>query len=270
MNIKLVEDGVRVIARFGWIRAFELGLFLYPSVNTSQDVRRTMTRRVILDLKRLQLVEERVLLGGSEALYLTKKGAVFAEEVWEVGVLMAPPRFQARDWQHDCYVAQMAYAVTLGNLGKIVTEKQIISSEPTGRRRPDGLVMLYDSWFLIEVENARKSGANLRNQAHRIAQATRGEIEYCDRQISGAMVFYPVNVPGVNHRTRLINALHDVGIQDGVGPYLQLIGFEVRSRRHAISRLTVNKHGLVFSALNVELGLPEAIHTGQSRGPKCE
>lgn len=270
MDAQIVERAVRIVSRFGWIRAYEMGLLLFPSVGMNPDSRRTMTRRIISWLKRMDYVVGVLLLGGSEALYLTKAGAGFARELWEEGALDAPPKFQARDWQHDCYVAQMLYASTAGNLGRLVTEHQIIQWEPSGTRRPDGLVMLYDSWLIVEVEHSRKSGVHMRNQVHRIASAIRGELEYCDRRVHGALVFYPSNMPGISHRTRLVNALSDVGIEGGVGPYLQLIGFQVRSQRHAIAKLITQRDGLIFSALQVEEGLPEPVRTGQKRGPRYD
>lgn len=265
-----IELTIRVVSRFGWIRAHELGFYLYPDVRANPDSRRTMTRRVIGRLKEMSLIEGVILFGGSEALYLTKAGAAFARELWEEGALDAPPKFQARDWQHDCYVAQMLYASTTGNLGRLVTEHQIIQWEPSGTRRPDGLVMLYDSWFIVEVEHSRKSGVHMRNQAQRIGSAIRGELEFCGRRVYGALVFYPCNMPGISHRTRLVNALSDVGIEGGVGPYLQLIGYPIRSQRHAIAKLTTQKDGLIFSTLQVEVGLPEPVKTGQKRGPRSD
>lgn len=268
MDVQVIEKAIRIIARFGWIRAYEMSLFLFPDVGMNPDSRRTMGRRIVSRLKELDYVVGVLLFGGSEALYLTKAGAGFARELWEDGALDAPPKFLARDWQHDCYVAQMLYSATIGNLGRLVTERQIIQYEPSGTRRPDGLIMLYDSWVLVEVEHSRKSGVHMRNQAQRIASAIRGELEFCGRRVHGALVFYPCNMPGISHRTRLVNALNDAGIEGGVGPYLQLIGYPIRSQRHAIAKLTTQKDGLIFSTLQVEVGLPEPVKTGQRRGPR--
>lgn len=269
-NHVTLEKAIRVISRFGWVRAQELGLYLYPEITTNPDSRRTMTRRAIAHLREMGFIEGRILIGGSEALFLTKAGCQFAAELGEYSMVTVPARFAAKDWKHDCFSRQMLYAESAGNLDRIVTEHQISLYEGAGRRRPDGLVMTMGEWFVVEIEHSRKSGFHLRAQTRRIADAIGGGLEYCGLPISGALIFYPRNIPGVCHRTRLVNALHDVCIPENVGPALQMIGFDIQSKTHAIARLSVSKDRYVLSAMEIELGLPAEVKTGQRRGPRAE
>lgn len=270
MNADRLAIAVRTIARFGWIRGPELSLFVYPSAQLSSDVRRTVSSRLVNALKDAGMVDAVPLYRRGEALFLSALGAEFASELCEGRALRAPAVFEARDWRHDCLAAQMIWAETRGDLSRVVTEYQLVQSEPRAMRRPDGLVNVMDYWFLVEVEHSRKSGPSLREQAKRIALATRGELTYAGRRISGAIVYYPVNLAGINHRTRLVNALNDAGIEATIGPHLQLVGFQLASAADARARLVVQRDHRLLSALQVEVGLPEPIYTGQRRGPRTE
>lgn len=259
---------IKLLARFGWLRAHELGLFLYPAPGASIHSRRTITRRAINWLKETKQVDSRKLPGGSEAIFLTARGANFAQELGEAPFKFFHLRTVASDWKHDCYVAQMLYAMSGGNIDRVVTEFQILSIDGPNVKRPDGLIYFNNQWHLVEVENARKSGPHLRHQAVRVERALLDSADYVGHDITGAALCYPTNTTGINHRTRLVNSLHITDLRGTDAPNLMLIGFNISSPAHAIVSLTTQQDQFIHTTLKIERGLPPEVPTGQQRGPR--
>lgn len=261
-----ITTAIILLARFGWLRSFELGLFLYPKITANEQSRRTIARRVISQLKRQKHVETYRLPSGGEAIFLSRAGVSLAQDLGEKYTKPFHPRVISSSWRHDCYVAQMIFSAAGGELDNFVTEFQLFNGDGPPMGRPDALVFWRDRWLLLETENSRKSGNNLRRQALRVADVVRNGNIYAGREVNGALLTYPVNVDCVNHRTRLVNSLHDTDLKNGDYHNLIFAGFQISNPTHAIARLTLKVGKFMCSAFNTEIGLPDEIPTGQKRG----
>lgn len=261
-------QAIRLISNFGELSASDLALLLYCEIEQNEASRRTMTRRIITELKESGYVKHKKLPSGAELFYLSPKGSKLASEI---GCEYAKPNMTdetSSAWKHDSYVVQVICAITGANPDNFITEHQLISEFGIVDDRPDGLVKFRDEWHILEVENARKSGKNMRKQVDRVKRALNGEIQYAGIKVIGAIICYPSNIPSITHRTRLINAMHkDRDIND-LNNNLILVGFKVANFTHARINLISKIDEFSLSALSVEFGLPDRVPTGQLIGKR--
>lgn len=256
-------EAIRSISNFGELCASDLALLVYPDIDFSEASRRTLIRRVISSLKKSGYVKFKKLSSGADLFYLSRSGSNLANQI---GCEFSKPNLTnetSSAWKHDSYAAQMIYAITGGNPDNFITEHQLISEYGVIDDRPDGVVKFRDQWYLLEIENARKSGQNMRNQVNRIKKSLNGYYKFDEINIIGSIICYPSNFEGINHRTRLINALHQDKDIDDRNIDLILVGFKVKNVTHARIDFISEINEIKLSKLKIEFGLPSKVRTGQ-------
>lgn len=191
---------MRWIARFGWLRARELGSLLWPKAASAAkkslpDDAKAQNQRIMANavIKRLQdqrLIIQRALpkLAGN-AIVLSAKGARLLN-TYQIKARPGDSWGRAQDrtwtapsqWQHELLTAIiLVRAVYYGY--DIKTELELRSDNPGQTKYPDGLIrsvltdrtphLILTQW--LEVESADKSGAKLQRLTSYLLKVQRGE-----------------------------------------------------------------------------------------------
>lgn len=227
-------DGLRNVHDFGWLRAAELGLLMWPENKTSA----VSASRVIRSWIKRELVTERVLPDrAGVAVVLAKKGVqLLAEHGYEAstgsswgtareGVWMPPS-----SWRHDLIATGVLCQLT--KLGwDVLPEAALLRAPKKPIKIPDGLARPpasednpSPSWHWLEVEHAHKSGKRLKAMANALYLAAQGGIKAVDSiEAKGALVAYTDVLTKVGHEihhgTRVMTA---VDAEAKVGDHLTI------------------------------------------------
>ena len=198
--------GLTSIHRFGWIRQRELGHILWPASKSSHVMGAQLCRRWV---NRGMVLERRLELNHGNAFILSKLGAdwllanagVNATSDTKSGYFTeqkepkpgAKPK--AKIWspcvtfRHDLLAASFL-TQRIGAGRRVITELEIQRATPNRPgKRPDGLLRTEDGkWLWVEVENAKKSGEDLRLLANAMIAACRGENFDASIKLDGAIL----------------------------------------------------------------------------------
>jgi phenylpyruvate tautomerase PptA (4-oxalocrotonate tautomerase family) len=189
-DIKRLNDemGLTAIAKFGWLRAREIGNVLWPN-NPSRNV---AGARIIRRWKKEKLVIERKLPDGfGSAFVLSKRGAEFVDMETKYGdendVISGKKIgdhieqiegvwIPTRSWRHDL-LANGFLTLAMGHGAEVFSELELRREDPHARKFPDGLYRTDSDaaqglgFWAIEVERSGKFSTNARALAAEIVEA---------------------------------------------------------------------------------------------------
>lgn len=216
--------GLSFLHQFGWLRTCELGKLMWPDIASC----RQSADRLARDWLARRLVIARDLPGGAgRALVLATAGvrllaehSVAAISGKDLGKLTGdggwlPPL----TWRHDILAAGVL--CELHRQGFTVhPEAELRRSADLGAKIPDGIAVRGAETLWVEIENARKSGPEMRKLATALCLAATGcAPAVAGFKATGALVGY---VPGVldergyalSHQQRVRRAIQLVGRTD--------------------------------------------------------
>lgn len=171
---------LRLIGRYTWLRATELGRLLYPGQLHSRKYAEKNLRKLLA----MRYVVARRLPGkdAGTAFVLATRGAQFLND-WNAGQGYAyragtdwgsaadgvwePPR----SWRHDL-IATGVLACLKERGSDVFPEPMLRHSVPNAEKHPDGLVVGNQAAAWLEVENARKSGRNIDQLVRALVRAS--------------------------------------------------------------------------------------------------
>lgn len=219
--------GLTLLHNFGWLRAPELGLFMWPETATKHN----MACRVVASWERRGLVLTRPLPDmAGKAVFLSAAGArllraesdVDAVSGKDIGTRTPSGWLPPATWRHDVLAAGV-----LGQLARrgceVLAEPQLRRMESKPAKWPDGLVKLPPTateptrWAWLEVEQSRKSGPQMKAMAqalHRVCSPL--GVSFAGRHVTCVLVAYPDAVFNefghrLDHPRRVENAIAEAG-----------------------------------------------------------
>lgn len=229
--------GLTAIAKFGWLRPYEVGNVLWPQNKT----RRIAAERIMRQWLREGLLIERTLpYGFGSAFLLSHLGAEFVnyeteyghehvvrsgkkigDHIRQVGSSWVP----SHNWRHDL-LSSGFLTLVMGFGGRVVSELELRRESGGKGKIPDGLYStdtLRDEWVAVETERAGKWSISARFIAKSIVNTALQETQVCGRLVRGTVVLYedPASRhlddeyrPIVNHLSRIARRCNSI-IPDG-------------------------------------------------------
>lgn len=169
-----------VIARFGWLRATELGRLMFRENPHGRKYAEKLIRKLVT----LKLVIPRPLpgRGAGFAYVLSSQGAAQLNQ-WYSGGYTSGKDWGSTDggvwrppasWRHDLIaIGVLSHLAAEGF--EVYPERFLRWHAPDARKHPDGLITDHEHKcsYWLEVEHSRKSGANLRALAEALILAYR-------------------------------------------------------------------------------------------------
>lgn len=192
-------QGLFFLHQFTWLRTFELGKLMWPDISSSRQSADRLARGWLAR----RLVIARDLPGGAgRALVLATAGVrlladqgVVAVSGKDIGKLTdgggwSPPS----TWRHDLLATGIL--CELHRQGFVIhPEAELRRSADLGVKIPDGICVRGQQVLWLEVENARKTGPEMRKLATAVCLAATGSaLAVAGFKATGALVGY---VPGV-------------------------------------------------------------------------
>jgi len=163
-------DSLRLADRLGWLNASVLAYAFWPKAPS----RRKYAERLLATLvKRGWFKPHKMPFRQPSCYTATKTG----QRQWALGEYAQPSDMKIKlpgaTYQHDTRAASVLLYLAGGDLAQVIFDHEI--STPEGRKRPDGILLdtenLQKGWWL-EVENARKTGPNMRRQVADMIEIT--------------------------------------------------------------------------------------------------
>ncbi|WP_198552398.1 hypothetical protein, partial [Macromonas nakdongensis] len=233
------------IARFGWLRAIELGRFVYPNDTHGRKYAEKLLRKLV----QLRYVLPRKLpgVGAGSAYVVAARGAAWlnanavgsnernahAEEDdyyrdgtnWgrsDKNGVWSPPL----SWEHDLLATGVLSLFWQQGAVDVVSERELLRMVPNASKHADGLAVTKDQhgrlqtvW--LEVERSRKSGENLNAMLKAIVAAQRGTpvTDYPGLPpVRHGMIAVPEMCQdergySLNHQQRILNRLTKIGVK---------------------------------------------------------
>lgn len=210
-DIKRLNDemGLTALAKFGWLRAREIGNVLWPN-NPSRNV---AGARIIRRWKKEKLVIERKLPDGfGPAFVLSKRGADFVDMETKYGdendvvsgkkigdhIEQAEDGtwIPTRSWRHDL-LANGFLTLAMGHGADVFSELELRRDDPRAKKYPDGLYRSdadlaqgFNDFWAIEVERSGKWSKNARALAESIVEARHTGYEIAGKFVAQTVVLF--------------------------------------------------------------------------------
>lgn len=235
------------IARFGWLRAIELGRFVYPNDTHGRKYSEKLLRKLV----QLRYVLPRKLpgVGAGTAFVVAARGAAWLnsnvvgsnarnahpeeDDYYRDGTnwgrtnkdgVWSPPL----SWEHDLLATGVLSLFWQQGAEDVVSERELLRMVPNVKdnKHADGLAVTKDphgqlQTVWLEVERSRKSGENLDAMLKAIVSAQRGT-PVTDYPGLPPMKHGMIAVPqacqdergySLNHQQRILNRLAKVGVK---------------------------------------------------------
>lgn len=189
------------IHRFGWLRASEIGRFMWPGSKNSERLASRLTAR--MEEKNLafsrDLPDKKSLawLLGSAGVEILAAHGISASHGKNVKFPLS--------WIHDIYSHQALFHLfCLAKFeGKeFKTERELRQQIGNNGKVPDALIKVGENlWMWLEVERQKKNGEALTSQTKAIVAAARMK-KWDQFQLAGAIIACPVNFtnPATGHK----------------------------------------------------------------------
>ena len=214
-DIRLENDslGLIAIAKFGWLRAREIGNVLWPTNQTRHTAGARITRRWV---KEKLVLERQLPRGFGTAFVLSKKGADFVNFETEYAQEMDPVEsgkkigdhieqvdgswIPTRSWRHDLLACGFL-TIAMGKGADVYSELEMRRVAERGHANkkgdkglkiPDGIFKAEnsDEWSAIEVERSGKWSNKARSLAREIVDAGTGGIIVLGKKVTRTIIVY--------------------------------------------------------------------------------
>jgi hypothetical protein len=234
------------IARFGWLRATELGRFIYLNDIYSRKYAEKLLRKLVA----LRYVVPRKLpgSGAGTAFVLSSRGADWLnahstekdEDYYKEGTNWGraenggwmPPA----SWMHDLIVAGIMSILPEKGAKRVFSELELRRMVPNATKHPDGIFIIKDKndeeqgvW--LEVERSRKTGKNAEMTIMAVLKAQRGipVTKYPELSpITHGIIAIPNQIIDergytINHKERIINKAKQIKLSSPITLQIMII-----------------------------------------------
>lgn len=245
--------GLRNLHEFGWLRANELGLLLWPenssnAVAASRVIRSWISRQLVLPRKLPDRAGIAVVLSRKGVQFLAEHGVEASTgTAWGKtieGQWQPPP-----SWRHDLLAAGVLCSLSAQGW-EVLPEAMLLRLPSKPPKLPDGLAkppateqQPDPKWHWVEVENAHKSGKRMQELAKALYLAAKGEIKPVGAiYATAAMVAY-TDVQtraghSINHGQRVMTA---IDAETDPGERISVVHAYATLRGHSISSLELKQ-----------------------------
>lgn len=216
---------LRFVHLFGFLRIVELGTLMKPHTATSLEAGARLARSLI---ERHLVLSRRLPEGAGQALVLATGGVrllaehgIHAASGKSIGQTVCEHWIPPATWKHDL-LAHGVLSELFRRGYQVIPEAEIRRRAGSIAKLPDGLVRApgnEGTWHWLEVENARKSGPNMKRLADAITAVSARQVEVCGiRPIGCMLVFWRNSVDErghrLNHRDRVSKAVASIARSD--------------------------------------------------------
>ena len=197
----------------GWLRATELGAFIWPK-NALPKGPASALVKALLAANLVHAIELPNRAGS--AFLLTRRGAATLRRERQLTATACERWEPPGSWRHDL--------MAVGLLAQLYRCGWRVIPEAFIRRRvnlrttkiPDGMARDTEGrWWWVEMENARKTGPSMRHLAQTAAAIGRGGVEILGTHPVGTLVGYPAvsrdeGGHRIDHRRRVTHAIERI------------------------------------------------------------
>ena len=254
--------GLGWIHQFGWMRSVELGRMMWPNDQHS----RTRADRVIRGwIERGLVIERKLPDGARRAVVLSEAGARLLNGTAITGASSGKDwgetdglRWKPNaNWRHDLLATGVLTHLYEDGY-EVIPEKTLRRENPALVKIPDGLAWNSQRVIWLEVENARKTGAAMKNLAEAICVVATGAC----KPVSGHKPTLPIlafvtdgkDERGLqlNHPMRVSKAIQIAAKEEVTLGWAEcsLAGCGVTAVKLQIERIQANRALKILSILN--------------------
>ncbi|WP_313818822.1 hypothetical protein [Cupriavidus sp.] len=204
------------VHRFGWLRATELGILMWPQHASQQVLGSRLAKQLV---ERQLVIERRLPEGAGRALVLAAAGVRLLAEIGvgatsgkDIGKELGEHWIPALSWRHDL-AAHGVLAALYKNGYEVFPELELRRQVGRIAKLPDGLARKGGDVLWLEVESARKSGPEMRKLAAAVCAVADGAMPpVVDLTPTVPMVAYYADATDerghqLDHRARVTRAV---------------------------------------------------------------
>lgn len=212
---------LRYIAKFGWIRAYELGRFMYFDSKNFRERASNLLSRLH---KRKLIIERQLPHTAGKAYVLSKGGADYLKNTFEIHTNEYSLIKTGKDigklsdgiWLPTNLEHHLLSCSVLAELqakgADIYSERQIRAHHPSLKKIPDGFAIFNSQGIWVEVENSRKSGKHMTEFASSLASILDHGVAILGIRTRHVLIAYPKfkydeKHHFINHQLRTTNAI---------------------------------------------------------------
>lgn len=207
------QDGLEAIHKFGFLRACDVGLFLWGNDENSQKYGQRICRKWV---KKEYVIKRELPSKAGGAYVLATAGVRFLEEKGikaksgkDWGIMKERKWSPPREWKHHV-IANGFLALKCANGHAVFSENELRQEGQKGKL-PDGIYTTEFSAFWIEVENQRKTGPNMISMVQNVIKLSTKEYKFNGKGIIPVIVYCENSTDergfAINHKERVINAI---------------------------------------------------------------
>lgn len=211
-------QALRWVHQFGWLRATELGILMWPHLASQQVLGSRLAKKLV---ERQLVIERRLPEGAGRALVLATAGVRLLAEAGidaasgkDIGKELGEHWIPALSWRHDL-AAHGVLAALYRNGYDVFPEHQLRRQAGRMAKLPDGLARKGGEVLWLEVESARKSGPEMRKLAVAVCAVAEGAVRpVMGLQPNVPMVAYYADATDerghqLDHRARVTRAVQE-------------------------------------------------------------
>lgn len=261
LQLKKHLRALTLLHEYGWLRARELGMLMWPENSSASEAANTLVRD--LEKRKLVLVRELPQRAGKAAVLAIAGVRLLAEHDYQaktgkdIGTMTKEGWIPPHSWKHD--LIAVGVLAEFSKRGYSVIPEQTLRRLPTDSPKlPDGLVCGPDGhWIWLEVEHALKTGKNRKNLAVALSLAAAGKITTVGgKSCTRAMLAYTDAIDNrghaLNHKKRAITAIseHTNEPVEVLFAHCEIAGASVKTIRLTAERIEPEKMLRVLRTLN--------------------
>ena len=170
-------QGLSFLHQFGWLRTCELGKLMWPDIVSSRQsadrlARDWLARRLVI-ARDLPDAAGRALVLAAAGVRLLAEHGVLATTGKDIGKLTEQGWLPPMTWRHD--LLAVGILCELHRQGfRVHPEAELRRHGDQGAKIPDGVAVKGAQVLFVEVENARKTGPEMRKLASAVSLAAIG------------------------------------------------------------------------------------------------
>ena len=227
---------LRYIAKFGWLRAYELGRFMYFD---SKNFRERASNLLFRLHERKLVLKRRLPHTAGQAFVLSKGGADYLKNTFDMNINEHSlfktgkniGKVNAGIWSPSNFEHHLLSCSVLAELqaqgATIYSERQMHLHPRRLQKIPDGFAIKDGQGIWIEVENSHKDGEDMRAFAKPLAHILNEGIRILGVETSQVLIGYPKFKKDkkqhyINHQLRTSNAIASYLKADSTVTYMPL------------------------------------------------
>lgn len=251
-------EGLRWLAKFGFLRAKDVGVLLWGREENSfkygqRICRKWIDKGYVLKRELPSKAGGAFVLAAGGVKFLSENG-INSKTGKDWGSIKNGEWSPPTEWKHHV-IANSFLCYLHKDDESIVTENELRASGATGKL-PDGIYFIDEYAFWIEVENHRKSGQKMAAMCQKIIELKTKDQRFRGKLLLPAIVYQKNSVDergyAINHKERVINAIKSITKIDLTLHFIcvELIGLTVNSHKAELVSIESDKLSIELKMLH--------------------